>query len=394
MKTAAVIVAAGRGTRASDAAAGPKQYADLGGRAMLAHSMASFINHPLVDLVAVVINPLDEDRYRQISLPFGSKLRGAVAGGSSRQESVLRGLEALAGEDFDAVLIHDAARPFVSAEIIDGVIDGLATHQGAVAALALVDTLKWSKDDGAIGATVPRNNLWRAQTPQGFHYQAILEAHRQAAAADRSDFTDDASIAEWAGLTVRLTEGSARNDKVTTAEDLQIARRFIAENVIVEARTGSGFDVHRFTEGDAVLLCGVNIPHNKRLEGHSDADVGLHALTDAILGAIADGDIGQHFPPLDPQWRGVASHVFLSDAARRVGKLGGRIANVDVTIICEVPKVGPHRDAMRRSISDILQLELSRVCVKATTTERLGFTGRGEGIAAMASATVLLPAPR
>ena len=394
MKTAAVIVAAGRGTRASDAAAGPKQYADLGGRAMLAHSMASFINHPKVDLVNVVINPLDEDRYRQVTLPFGSKLRGAVAGGSSRQESVLRGLEALAGEDCDAVLVHDAARPFVSAEIIDGVIDGLATHQGAVAALALVDTLKWSKDDGAIGATVPRNNLWRAQTPQGFHYQAILEAHRQAAAADRSDFTDDASIAEWAGLTVRLTEGSARNDKVTTAEDLQIARRFIAENVIVEARTGSGFDVHRFTEGDAVLLCGVKIPHNKRLEGHSDADVGLHALTDAILGAIADGDIGQHFPPLDPQWRGVASHVFLSDAARRVGKLGGRIANVDVTIICEVPKVGPHRDAMRRSISDILQLELSRVCVKATTTERLGFTGRGEGIAAMASATVLLPAPR
>ncbi len=394
MKTAAVIVAAGRGTRASDAAAGPKQYADLGGRAMLAHSMASFINHPKVDLVNVVINPLDEDRYREIILPFGSKLRGAVAGGSSRQESVLRGLEALAGEDCDAVLVHDAARPFVSTEIIDGVIDGLATHQGAVAALALADTLKWSEDDGAIGATVPRNNLWRAQTPQGFHYQAILEAHRRAAAADRSDFTDDASIAEWAGLTVRLTEGSARNDKVTTAEDLQTARRSLAESVIVEARTGSGFDVHRFTEGEAVLRCGVEIPHNKRLDGHSDADVGLHALTDAILGAIADGDIGQHFPPLDPQWRGVASHVFLSDAARRVGKLGGRIANVDVTIICEVPKVGPHRDAMRRSISDILQLELSRVCVKATTTERLGFTGRGEGIAAMASATVLLPVPR
>lgn len=394
MKTAAVIVAAGRGTRASDAAAGPKQYADLGGRSMLAHSMASFINHPKVDLVNVVINPLDEDRYREIALAFGSKLRGVVAGGSSRQESVLRGLEALAGEDCDAVLVHDAARPFVSAEIIDGVIDGLATHQGAVAALALADTLKRSKDDGAIGATVPRDNLWRAQTPQGFHYQAILEAHRQAAAADRSDFTDDASIAEWAGLTVRLTAGSARNDKVTTAEDLQTARRSVAENEIVEARTGSGFDVHRFTVGEAVTLCGVEIPHNRRLEGHSDADVGLHALTDAILGAIADGDIGQHFPPSDPQWRGAASHVFLRDAARRVGKLGGRIANVDVTIICEVPKVGPHRDAMRRSISDILQLELSRVCVKATTTECLGFTGRGEGIAAMASATVLLPAAR
>jgi 2-C-methyl-D-erythritol 4-phosphate cytidylyltransferase / 2-C-methyl-D-erythritol 2,4-cyclodiphosphate synthase len=391
LKTAAVIVAAGRGTRALDAGFGAKQYAELGGRSMLAHSIHSFVEHPRVDLVVVVIHKLDEAAYLATAEPFGEKLRPAVTGGSTRQESVLRGLESLSGQDCDTVLIHDAARPFVSGDIIDGVLDGLATHDGAIASLPCADTLKRAKVGRLVEETVPRTGLWRAQTPQGFRYAAIVKAHRLAASKP-DEFTDDASIAEWAGLKVSLTLGSIRNDKITTAEDLQMARRSLAADEVMEPRTGTGFDVHRFAEGDGVTLCGVPIPYHKRLEGHSDADVGLHALTDAILGAIADGDIGQHFPPSDPQWKGAASHVFLRDAARRVAERGGRISNVDITIICEEPKVGPHRETMQRVVADVLGLDDSRVCVKATTSERLGFTGRGEGIAAMASATILLPA--
>ncbi len=391
LSTAAVIVAAGRGTRALEAGLGAKQYAVLGGRMMLAHSIQSFVSHPRVDIVVVVIHKLDEADYLSAAEPFSTKLRPAVHGGSTRQESVLRGLESIAGLGCDKVLIHDAARPFVGADIIDGVIDALSEHEGAIASLQCADTLKWAGEDRLIRETVSRAGIWRAQTPQGFRYKAILTAHRKAAGATW-EFTDDASIAEWAGLKVALTPGSKRNDKITTAEDLQMARRALAAEEAVEARVGTGFDVHRFAEGDQVTLCVVQIPHNKGLEGHSDADVGLHALTDAILGAIADGDIGQHFPPSDPHWKGAASHLFLREAGRLVAERGGRIANVDVTIICEEPKVGPHRTAMRRAVAEILGLDNARVGVKATTTEGLGFTGRREGIAAMASATILLPA--
>jgi 2-C-methyl-D-erythritol 4-phosphate cytidylyltransferase / 2-C-methyl-D-erythritol 2,4-cyclodiphosphate synthase len=255
------------------------------------------------------------------------------------------------------------------------------------------DTLKLEAADGTIARTIGRAGLWRAQTPQAFRYDVILEAHRRAAAAGRTDFTDDAGLAEWAGLPVKLVASTSGNMKLTTAADITLAERLLAPSpVLVEPRNGTGFDVHRFADGDHVWLCGVKIPHTHRLEGHSDADVGLHALTDALLGAIGDGDIGQHFPPSDQTWRGAPSRIFLADAAERVRKLGGRISNVDVTFLCEATKVGPHRQVMRETVADILGIDISRIGIKATTMERLGFIGRGEGIAAMASATVLMPA--
>ena len=359
---------------------------------MLSYAIAAFVDHPAVASVKVVIHRDDEAEYTSVAREFAGKLEGPAFGGATRQESVLRGLESLFGQGFDRVLIHDAARPFVSAGVIDGVLRGLDDHDGAIAAVQVADTLKQAGDGGVIAATVPRQALWRAQTPQGFRYDEILAAHRRAHEEGRSDFTDDASIAEWAGLRVVLSAGSNRNNKITTGEDLDMAQRMLDPSAgLMEARTGTGFDVHRFAEGNEVWLCGVAIPHEFRLEGHSDADVGLHALTDAILGAIGDGDIGAHFPPSDPQWKGAASDRFLADAARRVTERGGAIVNVDVTLMCEAPKIGPHRDAMREAIAAILKVDAGRVGVKATTTEGLGFTGRREGIAAMASATVRLP---
>jgi 2-C-methyl-D-erythritol 4-phosphate cytidylyltransferase/2-C-methyl-D-erythritol 2,4-cyclodiphosphate synthase len=261
----------------------------------------------------------------------------------------------------------------------------------AIAALPLADTLKRAGPDGRhIAATLDRAGLWRAQTPQGFRYDAILKAHEAAAAAGREDLTDDAAVAEWAGIPVELVEGSEANVKLTTAEDMARAGMSVNAAAVPDVRTGQGFDVHRFAAGDHVWLCGVHIPHTHALDGHSDADVGLHALTDALLGAIGDGDIGQHFPPTDPRWRGAASHLFLADAARRVRSRGGAISNVDVTILCEAPKIAPHREAMRARIAEILGLDVARVGVKATTTEGLGFTGRREGIAALATATVVV----
>lgn len=391
VKTAAVIVAAGRGLRAGAAGSGPKQYADLGGLPMLCHSIRTFLDHPGIDQVCVVIHPDDKAAYAEAVRVFADRLSAPVLGGATRQESVLKGLESLDGQGFDRVLIHDAARPFVSAGIVSGVLAGLEINEAAIAAIKVADTLK-REEAGIIAQTVARDGLWGAQTPQGFRFDPILAAHRRAASETTMQFTDDASIAEWAGMRVVLTAGSRMNDKITTSEDLNLARQgFRAEIEAAETRTGTGFDVHRFAEGNEVWLCGIAIPHDQRLDGHSDADVGLHALTDAILGAIGDGDIGAHFPPSDPQWKGVASDRFLADAARRVAARGGRIVNVDVTLICERPKIGPHRDAMRRRVAEILHIEVARVGVKATTSEGLGFTGRGEGIAAMASATVSLP---
>lgn len=389
MSIAALIVAAGRGTRAGGDL--PKQYARIGAGSVVGHAITAFGATPGVTRIQVVIHPNDASIY-QGSVAGLPGLAPPVVGGATRQASVLRGLEALEVLSPRLVLIHDAARPFVSPLSIARVIDALSEGPGAIAAVPLADTLKRADADGRIEATVPREGLWRAQTPQGFDFRAILAAHRRAEAAGRNDFTDDAAVAEWAGLAVRIVADDTENSKITTSGDLETARRRFDMPRLLETRTGTGFDVHRFAPGSSVWLCGIEIPHDARLDGHSDADVGLHALTDAILGAIGDGDIGQHFPPSDAQWKGAASHVFLRDAARRVAKRGGTIVNVDVTLLCEAPRVGPHRDAMREVIADILGIDISRVGVKATTTEGLGFTGRREGIAAMASASVSLPA--
>jgi len=382
--TVALIVAAGRGSRFGGD--GPKQYAALGGRPLLRHCLESFQRHPGIGMVQTVIHADDHDLYARATA--GLDIPPPAIGGASRQESVRLGLEHLAATAPARVLIHDAARPFIDAGLIDRVLAALDTAPGAVAAVPVTDTLKRGSE-GQIAGTVPREGLWRAQTPQGFRYAEILAAHRAAAGAE---FTDDAAVAEHARLAVALVNGTADNIKITTAQDLTRAERWIAARQD-ETRVGQGFDVHRFGPGDHVTLCGVRIAHTAGLLGHSDADVGLHALTDALLGALGAGDIGSHFPPSDARWHGADSTLFLRHAAEMVGTRGGRIAHVDVTVICEQPKVGPHRAAMAARIAQVLDIAAERVSVKATTTEGLGFTGRSEGIAAQATATVRLPDP-
>jgi 2-C-methyl-D-erythritol 4-phosphate cytidylyltransferase / 2-C-methyl-D-erythritol 2,4-cyclodiphosphate synthase len=392
---AVVIVAAGRGTRAAGANAGlPKQYVRLAGEMVLTRTLRAFASHPAgCPLLQVVIGPDDRALFDEATKDGFPKLLLPVIGGATRQASVLAGLEALMPHQPDRVLIHDAARPFVSAADIDRVLAGLTRTPGAIVALPVADTLKRCAANGEIAATVDRAGHWLAQTPQGFQFPAILAAHRQAQNAARVSFTDDAAIAEWAGLAVSLVQGSTKNIKLTTHEDMILAEEALSRGSsgLPDVRTGTGFDVHKFAPGDAVWLCGVKIPFTQKLDGHSDADVGLHALTDAILGALGDGDIGSHFPPSDMQWKGAASHLFLAHACRLAEAKGARISNVDVTIMCEAPKVGPHRDDMRAAIAGILRIDVGRVGVKATTTEGLGFTGRREGIAAMASATLVMP---
>lgn len=391
LRIAAIIVAAGRGHRASRGGDRPKQYVAVGGEAILTHTLRAFCSHPRLSDVVCVIHPDDYDHWSEAAAGIAPPVSEPVTGAATRQGSVLSGLESLSADPPDYVLVHDAARPFVEAAVIDRVVAALARCDGAIPALPLTDTLKKANAHGVIEETVPRAGLWRAQTPQGFRFAPLLAAHRKAAIAGIADFTDDAAIAEWAGLDVLVVEGSQANKKITTAEDIDMANRDLSGHAWPDVRTGTGFDVHRFAPGDHVWLGGIRIDHVQRLDGHSDADVGLHALTDALLGAIGDGDIGQHFPPSDPQWKGAASHLFLRDAVRRIDERGGRIANVDLTILCEAPRIGPHRDAMRTAIAGILGIAVERVGVKATTTEQLGFTGRREGIAAMASATVVLP---
>lgn len=379
MKVAALIVAAGRGHRAGGPL--PKQYLDLNGQTILRRSAKAFLDSGLVHVVQVVIHPDDRPLYEESALGLG--LREPCPGGASRQESVRLGLEALAGENPDLVLIHDAARPFVSATLIRAVIDGLSNNEAVIPGLAVTDTIK-QVEGGIITGNIDRDSLRRAQTPQGFRYRTILEAHR--ALADVADLTDDAAVAERAGHSVHLVEGDERNIKVTTPEDVAA----LSAQAMLPC-SGTGFDVHRLGPGDHVMLCGHRIPHSQGLIGHSDADVALHALVDAILGAVGAGDIGRHFPPSDPQWKGVPSRLFLEEAVRLVRAQGGRIANVDVTIICEAPKVTPHVQPMTAILGEILGIPAARINVKATTTEKLGFTGRGEGIAAQATASVLLP---
>ena len=378
----ALVVAAGRGSRFG--ATLPKQYLPLGGVGVLRRAVAALCDHPRVSNVLVTIRP--EDRALFDSAVAGLCLLPPVAGGSTRQDSVRLGLEALAVYHPEHVLIHDAARPYPDARLIDRVIDALERAPAAIPCLPLRDTIKRGQD-GFIRATIDRSALWRAQTPQGFHFAAILAAHQTAKGCA---LTDDAAVAETAGLVPLIVGGSEDNLKVTTQEDLAAAERLIAARQ-GDFRVGQGFDVHAFGPGDHISICGIKISHDASLVGHSDADVGLHALTDAVLGAIGAGDIGIHFPPSDPRWRGAASDQFLRHAADLVRGRSGVITGVDVTIICERPKIGPHRAAMIERVATILGIAPARVSVKATTTDRLGFTGRGEGVAAQAVATVRLP---
>jgi 2-C-methyl-D-erythritol 4-phosphate cytidylyltransferase/2-C-methyl-D-erythritol 2,4-cyclodiphosphate synthase len=385
-KAAALIVAAGRGSRAGQEL--PKQYVQLGGMAVLRRTVGAVLTHEAIDRVLVVIGPDDSALYEEAvaGLP---RLLPPVVGGATRQQSVLNGLEALAHHAPPLVLVHDAARPFVRADLIGRVLSACENGSAAIPALAVNETLK-RVESGSIIATVPRDDLMTAQTPQGFPFAALLAAHRMAAEAGRDDLTDDAAVAALAGMSVKVVDGDRGNVKLTNPADFSAAEQLLEQTM--ETRTAQGFDVHAFGAGSSVWLCGVEIPHDRGLLGHSDADVGLHALTDALLGSIGDGDIGQHFPPSDPQWKGASSDRFLADAVRRVRERGGRIVNLDVTLICERPKIGPHRERMRAAMATLAGVSLDRVSVKATTSERLGFTGREEGIAALATASVALPA--
>ncbi len=378
MNTAALIVAAGRGVRAG--AGLPKQYRALAGQPMLRRALLPFVAHARIDAVRVIIHGDDEALYADAAA--GLDLLPPVPGGDTRQESCLRGLESLKADEPVRVLIHDAARPLVDAATIDGVLDALDKTPGAIPALPVSDALKRATGDGEVRHSVDRTDLWRAQTPQGFDFAAILDAHRRFAGAAHAD---DAAVAEAAGLAVALVPGSEDNFKVTSEADLRRAERILGAGDI---RVGSGFDVHRFAPGDHVMLCGVRVGHDQGLAGQSDADAGLHALTDALLGAIGAADIGQHFPPSDERWRDADSAQFLAHAAALVAARGGEIRHLDVTLICERPKLAAHRAAMVARVADILALDPGRVSVKATTTEGLGFTGRGEGIAAQATATI------
>lgn len=388
MQCAAIIVAAGKGRRLGSSL--PKQYLPLGDGAVLRHTAKSLLGHPEIGAVQVVIGPDDLAFYE--SAVGDLDLLPPVFGGAERQDSVRNGLQALRPLAPQKVLIHDGARPFVSPRLIGAVIAALDDAPAALPALAVSDSLK-RVADGSVRGDVDRAGLVRAQTPQGFRFADILAAHEAAAG---QALTDDVAVARLHGMAVTTVDGDEDNFKITTADDLERARRMQAAAAPAARRVfraGSGFDVHRYAPGRPMIVCGVEIPHDRGLAGHSDADVGLHAITDAILGAIADGDIGDHFPPTDPQWRGAPSDTFLRFAAERVGALGGEIASIDVTLICEAPKIKPHRTAMRQRIAEITGIPADRVSVKATTTEKLGFTGRGEGMAAQAVATVVLDEP-
>lgn len=372
MSIAVIIVAAGRGTRAGGDL--PKQWQDLAGNPVISQTLAAFSGYRRI----LVIHP--EDHARAQSLGTDVQI---VEGGASRDASVRAALEALAGSDVTRVLIHDGARPLVSGAVINRVLRALDGHCGAAPALAVSDAL-WTGAAGLVTGTRDRSGLYRAQTPQGFRFPDILQAHR----AHPGGAADDVEVARAAGLDVAIVQGDEDNIKLTYPGDFARAQA-ILKGRDLDVRLGNGYDVHAFTGGDHVWLCGVKVAHDKALLGHSDADVGMHALTDAIYGALAEGDIGQHFPPSDPQWKGAASHIFLAHAAERVAARGFVISNCDVTLVCERPKIGPHAVAMRQALAAILGLEVDRVSVKATTSERLGFTGREEGIAALATATLV-----
>ena len=375
MKTAVLIVAAGRGTRAGGGMA--KQWRSLSGRRVIDWTLQAFrdAGH---DLIAVVRNPNDPDANAALATHADCLI---VDGGVERAQSVRNGLAALAAHNPELVLIHDAARPCVSVDMISNIINALEHSVAAAPGLAVTDAL-WTGAENQVSGTQDRTGLFAAQTPQGFHFDAILAAH----AAHPGLAADDVEVARTFGLPVTIIEGCSENIKITRPEDFARAERILGKNM--DIRLGNGYDVHRFGPGDHVILCGVAVPHNRSLQGHSDADVGMHAITDAIYGALAEGDIGRHFPPSDPQWKGAASKIFLRHAADLVRARGYDLSNIDCTLVCEYPKIGPHAAAMQETIADILGVDPCRVSIKATTSERLGFTGREEGIAALATAAL------
>ncbi|OLP60053.1 bifunctional 2-C-methyl-D-erythritol 4-phosphate cytidylyltransferase/2-C-methyl-D-erythritol 2,4-cyclodiphosphate synthase [Xaviernesmea oryzae] len=393
-----VIVAAGRGERAGQEG-GPKQYRQIGGAPVISHTLRRFAAWHGTGTIICVIHPDDENLFAAALEASGvSHAVTSIHGGATRQASVLAGLIALksAAPDARHVMIHDAVRPFFDDALLERCAAALiAGDQAVLPAVAVADTLKKGDSAGHVAGTVPRAGLFAAQTPQSFELDAILAAHRAAAETGRTDFTDDAGIAEWAGLAVRLVEGDAGNIKLTLKKDLDMADQRLAQPepyAFPDVRTGNGYDVHQLVEGDGVTLCGVFISHDQALLGHSDADVALHALTDALLATCGAGDIGDHFPPSDPQWRGAPSRIFLQHAAKIVREKGGVILNADISLIAEAPKVGPYRETMRQALSDMLGIAIERCSVKATTNEKIGFIGRREGIAAIATASVLYQA--
>jgi 2-C-methyl-D-erythritol 4-phosphate cytidylyltransferase/2-C-methyl-D-erythritol 2,4-cyclodiphosphate synthase len=385
LSTVALIVAAGRGSRAGQGK--PKQYRDMpdgSGGSVLARSIATFADNEVISSLCVAIHKNDVKLYEKIISNCNKTDKIIyVLGGEDRQASVLNGLQALAEGQPQRVFIHDAARPFVSQDLIERCLDNFTDTDGVIPTLPVTDTLK-KAENGQITETVPRDGLYRAQTPQLFDFAKLLEAHK---AAPQGNMTDDAAVAERAGLRVRIIDGETQNIKLTTEEDFAMTSPLIP-------RTGLGFDVHRFGDdgsADSIMLCGVAIAHNREIIGHSDADVGLHAITDALLGALAEGDIGDHFPPSDAANKDRASAEFLTHVLQLAAAKRARLTHIDLTLICEAPKIGPHRAAMRERLSELTGLPLTAISVKATTTEGLGFSGRGEGIAAQASATILLP---
>jgi 2-C-methyl-D-erythritol 4-phosphate cytidylyltransferase / 2-C-methyl-D-erythritol 2,4-cyclodiphosphate synthase len=391
-KVSLIVVAAGRGSRVGGDE--PKQYRLCAGRPLLCYTLEALLATHDFHATTVVIHPDDRARYDRVLAALSSECAASLGppalGGATRQASVLAGLEAQAAQAPDLVLIHDGARAFPSKPLIVRAIDAAARHGAAAPGTRPSDTVKQVDEDGFVVATPSREALRAVQTPQSFRFDAILKAHWRAAELGVAGLTDDAAVAEWAGLRPHIFDGDPDNVKVTTLQDLAQAEARLF-NQAGDIRVGQGFDVHAFIAGDHVWLGGVKIPHSQALSGHSDADVALHAITDALLGAIGDGDIGAHFPPSDPQWRGANSRLFLEDAMRRVRALNGIVAHIDATLICEAPKIGPFREAMRARIAEITSIDIDRVGVKATTSERLGFTGRREGIACLANATVRLP---
>ncbi|MBQ67184.1 MAG: bifunctional 2-C-methyl-D-erythritol 4-phosphate cytidylyltransferase/2-C-methyl-D-erythritol 2,4-cyclodiphosphate synthase [Marinovum sp.] len=374
MTVAALIVAAGRGSRAGGAE--PKQWQRVAGKPVIDHTLERFTQHPRIDRIMVVLHQDDMDLLKSTDCEV-------TQGGASRDASVRNGLDALAANPPDQVLIHDVARPALGDDVIERVLDALEDYPAAAPGLPVNDAL-WRGANGTVTGGCSREGLYRAQTPQGFHFDAILKAHH----ANNAPAADDVEVARRAGLEVAIVDGDERNLKITRSEDFARAALALKGSHMTDIRLGNGYDVHAFEPGNELILCGVPVAHTAQLKGHSDADVAMHAITDALYGAIAEGDIGQHFPPSDPQWKDAASAVFLSHAAELVRARGFEISNIDCTIVCELPKIGPHAAAMQANLAKIIDIEQTRISVKATTSERLGFTGRQEGIAAIATAAL------
>jgi len=393
-KIAIIIVAGGRGKRAAGSGNDkPKQYQQIAGKAVLARTIEQFFNMNNINIILPIIHKDDVDLFSNLSLS-NDKLLAPVFGGKTRQLSVLAGLEALEKYNPELVLIHDGARPFISEIVVNGVVEALYMNEAVIPATAVIDSIKRSIDGKTIGGSEEREQLFAAQTPQGFDYQTIFNAHKKALNFSDS-FSDDAAIAEWIKIPVALSLGDIDNIKITNPDDFLRAERFLGatnmhNKVSYETRVGAGYDIHQFEKGDFVTLGGVKIPHTAKLKGHSDADAALHVLTDAILGALAEGDIGTHFPPSEENWKGEASTTFLKFAVDRVNKRKGRIVHLDLTIMCEAPKISPHTQKLRQSIASICNIDISRISVKATTSEKMGFVGREEGLATMANASIEL----